>query len=310
MCVFFYIFMNNFYYINKKTLTVESSEKDLTLNKTNLLTFKNLIKTTTNTHKHPYHLVDPSPWPFVISFGCFFFTFGTAMFFHGYTGSLILVLTGFLVIIFTMYTWLRDMVREAVYEGQHTKQVQLGLRNGMLLFIFSELLFFMSFFWAFFHSALAPTPEIGSLWPPLGIETINAWGVPLLNTIILLSSGATITWAHHAIVYGDRKNAIISLLITIFLAFFFTMIQAFEYIESTFSISDSIYGTTFFLLTGFHGIHVIIGTIFIIVSTIRLINHHFTKQHHFGFEAAAWYWHFVDVVWLFLFVAVYWWGGN
>jgi cytochrome c oxidase subunit 3 len=254
--------------------------------------------------------VDPSPWPFVISFGLFFLTFGGAMYFHGYIGSNFLTLTGFFMVILTMYTWFRDIVREAVYEGQHTKQVQLGLRNGMLLFIFSELLFFISFFWAFFHSALAPTPEIGSLWPPLGIETVNAWGIPLLNTIILLSSGATITWAHHSIVFGDRKNAILSLIITIALAFFFTLIQAYEYIESTFSISDSIYGTTFFLLTGFHGIHVIIGTIFIIVSTIRLINHHFTKQHHFGFEAAAWYWHFVDVVWLFLFVAVYWWGGN
>ena len=147
------------------------------------------------------------------------------MFFHGYTGGKILTFTGFSIIILVFYTWLRDIVREAVYEGQHTKQVQLGLRNGMLLFIFSELLFFISFFWAFFHSVLAPTPEIGSLWPPLGIETINAWGVPLLNTIILLSSGATITWAHHAIVYGDRKNAILSLVITISLAVLFTLIQ-------------------------------------------------------------------------------------
>jgi cytochrome c oxidase subunit 3 len=282
----------------------------LYINNKNLKYIQKFSKNIKNTQLHPYHLVDSSPWPFIISFGCLFFTYGTTMFFHGYTGSIFLTLTGFLIIIFTMYTWFRDIVREAVYEGQHTKQVQLGLRNGMLLFIFSEVMFFFSFFWAFFHSSLAPTPEIGSLWPPLGIETINAWGVPLLNTIILLTSGATITWAHHAIVCGDRKNAILSLFITIGLAVFFTMIQAFEYIETTFSISDSIYGTTFFLLTGFHGFHVIIGTIFIIVSTFRLINHHFTKQHHFGFEAAAWYWHFVDVVWLFLFVAVYWWGGN
>lgn len=280
------------------------------INKNNLSYLKKITKNINNTHKHPYHLVDPSPWPFVISFGCFFFTFGIAMYFHNYIGSLFLIFLGFLIIIFTMYTWFRDIVREAVYEGQHTKQVQLGLRNGMLLFIFSELLFFISFFWAFFHSSLAPTPEIGTLWPPLGIETINAWGVPLLNTIILLSSGATITWAHHAIVFGDRKNAIFSLILTISLAIFFTFIQAYEYFEASFSISDSIYGTTFFLLTGFHGLHVIIGTIFIVVSLFRLLNHHFTKQHHFGFEAAAWYWHFVDVVWLFLFVAIYWWGGN
>jgi cytochrome c oxidase subunit 3 len=261
-----------------------------------------------NIHIHPFHLVDPSPWPLVSSIGLFFLTFGMAMYFHGYIGSFSLILTGLFVTLFAMYTWLRDVTREAVYEGQHTSQVQWGLRNGMLLFIISELMFFFSFFWAFFHSALAPTPEICSLWPPLGIETINAWGVPLLNTIILLSSGATITIAHHAIIYGDRQKAILSLIVTISLAVFFTMLQAFEYIEATFTLSDSVYGSTFYLLTGFHGIHVIVGTIFILVSTIRLINHHFSKQIHFGFEAAAWYWHFVDVVWLFLFITIYWWG--
>lgn len=304
--------MKNYYYINKKSLQIETTTENFNIKKFNndLNFFKQITKNTKNTQKHPYHLVDPSPWPFIISFGLFFLTFGISMYFHGYIGSVILTLTGLLLVILTMYTWFRDIIREALYEGQHTKQVQFGLRNGMLLFIFSELLFFVSFFWAFFHSALAPTPEIGSLWPPLGIETVNAWGIPLLNTIILLSSGATITWAHHAIVFGDRKNAIISLIVTILLAFFFTLIQAYEYIESSFSISDSVYGATFFLITGFHGIHVIVGTIFIIVSTIRLINHHFTRQHHFGFEAAAWYWHFVDVIWLFLFVTVYWWGGN
>nr|YP_010616505.1 cytochrome c oxidase subunit 3 [Peronosclerospora sorghi]WAU47937.1 cytochrome c oxidase subunit 3 [Peronosclerospora sorghi] len=303
--------MKNYFYINNKQFKIEPRGINNYKPNHDLNFFKKIVQNTTkNTQKHPYHLVDPSPWPFIISFGLFFLTFGSAMYFHGYRGSILLILTGLVMVILTMYTWFRDIVREAVYEGQHTKQVQLGLRNGMLLFILSELLFFISFFWAFFHSALAPTPEIGSLWPPLGIETVNAWGIPLLNTIILLSSGATITWAHHSIVFGDRKNAIFSLIITILLAFFFTLIQAYEYIESSFSISDSIYGTTFFLLTGFHGIHVIIGTIFILVSTIRLINYHFTKQHHFGFEAAAWYWHFVDVVWLFLFVVVYWWGGN
>ena len=305
--------MKTYYYINRKNLKIEEIHNvygDLRPYNKDLKNLKQLTRNLNNVHKHPYHLVDASPWPFIISFGLFFLTFGLAMYFNNYTGSLLLTFTGFLIIILTMYTWFRDIVREAVYEGQHTKQVQLGLRNGMLLFIFSELMFFISFFWAFFHSALSPVPEIGSLWPPLGIETINAWDVPLLNTIILLTSGATITWAHHAIIYGDRKNAIFSLILTISLALFFTSIQMFEYIESTFSISDSIYGTTFFLLTGFHGLHVIIGTIFIIVTTLRLIKHHFTKQHHFGFEAAAWYWHFVDVVWLFLFVALYWWGGN
>nr|YP_009178786.1 cytochrome c oxidase subunit 3 [Peronospora tabacina]ALJ78424.1 cytochrome c oxidase subunit 3 [Peronospora tabacina]ALJ78471.1 cytochrome c oxidase subunit 3 [Peronospora tabacina] len=304
--------MKNYYYINKKNLQIETTTNDSNIDKLNkdLIFLKKITQNTQDTQKHPYHLVDPSPWPFIISFGLFFLTFGSAMYFHNYIGSNILTLIGFLLIILTMYTWFRDIVREAVYEGQHTKQVQFGLRNGMLLFIFSELLLFVSFFWAFFHSALAPIPEIGSLWPPLGIETVNTWGIPLLNTIILLSSGATITWAHHSIVFGDRQNTIISLIITILLAFFFTLIQSYEYIEISFSVSDSVYGAIFFLITGFHGIHVIVGTIFIIVSTIRLINHHFTKQHHFGFEATAWYWHFVDVIWLFLFVTLYWWGGN
>jgi len=263
-----------------------------------------------NTQKHPYHLVDPSPWPLIASFGCFFFTFGLVMFFHGYLGSSSLIFTGFSLIILIMYTWWRDIVREATYEGQHTKQVQIGLKSGMILFIVSEIMFFFGFFWAFFHSALAPVPEIGSLWPPQGIETISAWSVPLLNTIILLSSGVTVTWAHHSIVCGNRTEAIQSLFLTIGLAFFFTLLQAFEYVEATFTISDSVYGSTFFLATGFHGLHVIIGTIFLTIGTVRLINHHFTKEHHFGFEAAAWYWHFVDVVWLFLFVVIYWWGGK
>jgi cytochrome c oxidase subunit 3 len=263
-----------------------------------------------NLNKHPYHIVDPSPWPLVASIGCFLFTFGLVMFFHNYSGFKFLIYTGFFTIIFVMYTWWRDVVREATYEGHHTKQVQKGLRNGVLLFIISEVMFFFGFFWAFFHSSLSPSPDIGSLWPPLGIETINAWSVPLLNTIILLSSGATVTYAHHSIVFGNRKNAIDALIITIVLAIIFTALQAFEYIESTFSISDSVFGSTFYLSTGFHGIHVLIGTIFLLICTLRLINYHFTQQNHFGFEAAAWYWHFVDVVWLFLFIVVYWWGGK
>lgn len=298
--------MKNFQlYINKKKVQINKSDL-----KSDFL--QNLSNNFTKTNKqnyHPYHIVDTSPWPFLISFGLFFFTFGLAMFFHGYTGSNLLSFTGFLIIILTMYTWFRDIIREAVFEGKHTKQVQIGLRNGMLLFIFSELLFFISFFWAFFHSSLSPTPEIGSLWPPLGIKTINPWNIPLLNTIILLTSGATITWSHNAIICGNREYSILSLILTLLLAIFFIFIQAFEYIESPFNISDSIFGTTFFLLTGFHGIHVIIGFIFILISTLRLINYHFSKQHHFGFEASAWYWHFVDVIWLFLFVSLYWWGG-
>ena len=180
----------------------------------------------------------------------------------------------------------------------------------MLLFIVSEVMFFFAFFWAFFWAALSPTPEIGSVWPPQGIDVLSAWEVPLLNTLILLTSGASVTWAHHAIVAGDRDGAIQGLIVTIALAVLFTALQAFEYVNAGFTISDSVFGSTFYMATGFHGFHVFIGTCFLTVCLRRLVSNHFTRQHHFGFEAAAWYWHFVDVVWLFLFVSVYWWGGH
>ena len=201
-------------------------------------------------------------------------------------------------------------MREGTLEGQHTSLVQLGLRFGMLLFIVSEVMFFFAFFWAFFWAALSPTPEIGSVWPPQGIDVLSAWEVPLLNTLILLTSGASVTWAHHAIVAGDRDGAIQGLIVTIALAVLFTALQAFEYVNAGFTISDSVFGSTFYMATGFHGFHVFIGTCFLTVCLRRLVSNHFTRQHHFGFEAAAWYWHFVDVVWLFLFVSVYWWGGH
>jgi cytochrome c oxidase subunit 3 len=209
-----------------------------------------------------------------------------------------------------MFVWWRDVVREATFEGHHTSFVQLGLRYGMILFIVSEVMFFVAFFWAFFHSSLAPTVEIGAVWPPKGIEVLNPWEIPFLNTVILLSSGASVTWAHHAIIIGDRKQAMYGLILTVLLAIFFTAFQVMEYYDAPFTISDSVYGSTFFLATGFHGFHVFVGTVFLTVCLFRLMNFHFTKNHHFGFEAAAWYWHFVDVVWLFLFVSIYWWGGN
>jgi len=165
------------------------------------------------------------------------------------------------------------------------------------------------FFWAFFHSSLSPTIDIGSVWPPKGIEVLDPWGVPFLNTLILLTSGASVTWAHHAILAGKEKQGIYALISTVLLAAIFTGFQAIEYTEAGFTISDSIYGSCFYLATGFHGFHVFIGTVFLSVCLIRLSKHHFTTKHHFGFEAAAWYWHFVDVVWLFLFVTIYWWGG-
>jgi cytochrome c oxidase subunit 3 len=205
--------------------------------------------------------------------------------------------------------WWRDIVRESTFEGNHTTLVQTSLKYGMVLFIISEVMFFFSIFWAYFHSSLAPVPEIGSIWPPLGVESIYAWGIPLLNTILLLSSGATVTWAHHALLTGNKNQTLTAMYYSIGLATVFTLIQFFEYIESTFSMSDGVYGSTFFMATGFHGFHVIIGTVFLAITTIRIFGNQMTKEHHFGFEAAIWYWHFVDVVWLFLFVTIYWWGG-
>jgi len=231
------------------------------------------------------------------------------MYIHSYTNGLFTVLTGLTSLVVCMSIWWRDVIREATFRGDHTTVVQIGLRYGMLLFIVSEICFFVAFFWAFFHSSLSPTIEIGSIWPPEGFVTFNPWQVPFLNTLILLSSGAAITAAHHFIVGGRRLAAITALEITLAFAVIFTLLQAMEYVEAPFSISDGIYGSTFFMATGFHGFHVIIGTLMIAVMTLRVCHFHFTQQHHFGFEAAAWYWHFVDVVWLFLFVTIYWWGS-
>ena len=263
-----------------------------------------------NFQKHPFHLVDPSPWPLLTSLAALVMTSGGVMWFHNYSGGGYTLFFGFLFVLGNMYVWWRDIVREGTFEGQHTNMVQLGLRMGMILFIVSEVMFFFAFFWAFFHGALAPAHEIGSVWPPKGIETLSAWEIPLLNTVILVTSGATCTWAHHAIVCGYRKQAILSLVLTLVLAFAFTALQGFEYAEAGFTISDCLYGSCFFMATGFHGFHVFVGTCFLAVCLVRLINHHFTQEHHFGFEAGAWYWHFVDVVWLFLFCVIYWWGGK
>lgn len=255
---------------------------------------------------HPYHLVDPSPWPYVMSCAVLLTTLGTVIYFH--YSQLFLVLLGLISISVCMFLWLKDVVRESTFQGYHTKIAVTGLKIGFLLFIVSEVLFFFSFFWAFFHSSLSPSVEIGVMWPPTGISPLNPFSVPLLNTAILLSSGATVTWAHHSIVSGDRKNSIVGLSVTVILGLIFTGLQAVEYVEAPFSIADSVYGSTFFVATGFHGFHVIVGTIFLFICLIRLNYSHFTKSHHFGFEAASWYWHFVDVVWLFLYVCIYWWG--
>jgi cytochrome c oxidase subunit 3 len=259
--------------------------------------------------KHTYHLVDKSPWPLIMSFGVMSLLISVVCFMHKQNNSGRLLALSFCGIVLVAGLWWRDIIREGTFEGYHTAIVQKGLKVGMLLFILSEVMFFLGFFWAFFHSSLIPVVEIGSIWPPVGIEPFNPWQIPLLNTLILLLSGAAITWVHYAIITGKRIEAILGFELTITLAILFTLLQIFEYFQASFNIADGIYGSTFFMATGFHGFHVIIGTIFILICCLRTFYYHFTEEHHVGFEAAAWYWHFVDVVWLFLFVSIYWWGS-
>nr|ACS37163.1 cytochrome c oxidase subunit III [Schistometopum thomense] len=256
---------------------------------------------------HTYHMVDPSPWPLTGALAALLLTSGLAMWFH--YGLMIILYLGFIILLLTMIQWWRDIIRESTFQGHHTSTVQKSLRYGMILFITSEVFFFLGFFWAFYRASLAPTIELGEYWPPTGIFPLDPFEVPLLNTAVLLASGVTVTWAHHSIMSNNRKEAIHALTLTIMLGLYFTALQATEYHEAPFTISDGIYGSTFFVATGFHGLHVIIGSSFLIVCLLRQIMHHFTSNHHFGFEAAAWYWHFVDVVWLFLYVSIYWWGS-
>ena len=255
---------------------------------------------------HTYHLVDIRPWPLTGSIRAIILTTGLVKWFHQFNIDLLIL--GLIVIILTIVQWWRDTTREGTYQGLHTSRVVIGLQWGMILFITSEVLFFFSFFWAFFHSRLAPTVELGVTWPPAGIQPFNPFRIPLLNTAILLASGATVTWSHHALLESNHTQALQSLALTVVLGFYFTALQALEYYEAPFAISDSVYGSTFFVATGFHGLHVIIGSSFLIICLYRIYICHFSRNHHFGFEAAAWYWHFVDVVWLFLYISIYWWG--
>jgi cytochrome c oxidase subunit 3 len=261
------------------------------------------------TYRHFFHLVDQSPWPLYVSISTFLMALGFVVWVN--YGVFLFLCLGLVSTLYGMFLWCRDVVRESTFQGYHTKAVRRSLKLGMILFIVSEIFFFISFFWAFFHSSLAPAIQIGSLWPPRGLKSIvfYAFDVPLLNTGLLLGSGASITWAHYALAAKDRFNAILGFLITLFLAILFTILQIREYLEARFNFATGIYGSVFFISTGFHGIHVIIGTIFIIICFFRYIFYHFTKKHHDGFIFASWYWHFVDVVWIFLFFMVYLWGN-
>ena len=267
---------------------------------------------------HDYHLVQPSPWPAVGATSAFVLAVGAVLWMHGSQPWIMIV--GFVGTLYTMFMWWRDVIHEA-HAGDHTPVVQLHLRYGMILFILSEVMFFVAWFWAFFDASLFTGEEIqaarvvatGGVWPPKGIDAFDPWHLPLVNTLILLTSGTTVTWAHHALLHNDRKGLVRGLACTVALGLLFTCVQAYEYAHAAFAFSrdngGNIYGSTFFMATGFHGFHVIIGTIFLIVCLIRAMKGDFTPKQHFGFEAAAWYWHFVDVVWLFLFACIYVWGS-
>jgi len=291
---------------------------------------------------HDYHLVDPSPWPIVGSIGAFTMLLGAVFWmnkdyskFWGLpvNGQPWIFAVGAVLVAYTMVGWWRDVITESVVRGDHTPVVKLGLRFGMVLFIASEVMFFVAWFWAYFNSALFPQDVGIGQWPPTGIVTLDPWHFPLMNTMILLLSGTTVTAAHHAIQIGDKKGAVQGLLLTVLLGMSFTCIQAYEYSHAPFTFGfngaalapftdpshaslstgagflGAIYGSTFFMATGFHGFHVIVGTIFLTVCLFRAMAGQFTPTRHFGFEAAAWYWHFVDVVWLFLFSCIYVWGA-
>ena len=263
---------------------------------------------------HDYHLVDPSPWPAVGAASALLLAPGFIAYMHG--SSIWWIAPGIIGVLYTMLVWWRDVIKEA-HSGYHTPVVQLHLRYGMILFIASEVMFFVAWFWAFFDVSLNPADPVqvartaytGGQWPPEGVTVFDPWSLPLLNTLILLTSGSTVTWAHHSLIHNDRRGLIWGLVLTVALGATFTAIQAYEYANASFSYGGNIFGATFFMATGFHGFHVLVGTIFLIVCLIRALRGHFTPQQHFGFEAAAWYWHFVDVVWIFLFFFVYVWGG-
>jgi cytochrome c oxidase subunit 3 len=287
---------------------------------------------TAHAKHHDYHLVDPSPWPVVGSLSAFIMAFGAVGWMHHlYSAAPIVFGIGLVGVLYTMASWWGDVIKEAQYKGDHTRVVQLHHRYGMILFIASEVMFFVAWFWAFFNSSLFPSDAVQATrdavfgcgagtqmgacavpgtWPPKGIDALDPWHLPLLNTLLLLTSGTTVTWAHHALLENDRQGLKYGLILTILLGATFTAVQAYEYAHAEFAFSGNVYGATFFMATGFHGFHVLVGTIFLTVCLIRAYLGHFTPKQHLGFEFAAWYWHFVDVVWLFLFICIYIWGSH
>ena len=270
----------------------------------------NLNDSKTTSQFFPSHLVDRSLWPLMLSLSLFALAISAVLSMHGYAHGGQLFVCGVILTVSGMLFWWLDVIAEAVYRGHHTKKVVAGILQGFNLFIVSEVMAFLSVFWAYAHSSLSPAIEIGGVWPPLGIEAIDAFGLPFLNTILLLSSGAFITYAHHSLIANERYGLILGIIFTLILALVFTGFQYLEYNEAGFSFADSAYGSAFYAATGLHGLHVMVGTIFIFIQFIRLLKSQLTTGHHLGLELSILYWHFVDIVWLFLFAMVYYWGGG
>lgn len=275
-----------------------------------------------NSKNHDYHIIDPSPLPFLTSLVLFILALGGVAFIHSWYAGVGILLTGCVLLIAVLTIWSRTIIKEAIIDQAHTFVVRKGLRIGILLMILAELMFFVAFFWSFFDAWLAPAdilkggiwPVIKGVWPPHGIEAVDHWGLPFLNTLILLLSGTTVTWAHYSLINSNNKEVIQSLAVTVGLGTIFLILQVLEYIHSSFLFKEegvkAIYSSNFYMATGFHGVHVLLGVVFLTVCLVRAIKGRFSKDHHVGFEFAAWYWHFVDVVWLFLFVFVYWLSAN
>ncbi|ODT69083.1 MAG: cytochrome B562 [Pelagibacterium sp. SCN 63-23] len=264
---------------------------------------------------HDYHMVEPSPWPFVMSVSVFVMVIGGIAWMQAWTPWVFFI--GLAGVLYTFYAWWADVVKEANNGVDHTPVVQMHHRYGMMLFIASEVMFFVAWFWAYFDGFFRNDDveqytrfeTTGGQFPAMGIELFDPFHLPLFNTLILLTSGTTVTWAHHALLEGDRKGLRWGLALTVALGVLFSIVQAIEYTNAGFSFTGNLYGATFVMATGFHGFHVLIGTIFLAVCLIRAERGDFTPQRHLGFEFAAWYWHFVDVVWLFLFASIYVWGA-
>nr|QGI24274.1 cytochrome c oxidase subunit III [Physidae sp. PE4] len=253
----------------------------------------------------PFHLVEYSPWPILMSFSSL--SLPVSVIYMVRTNEISYLIFNMACATFIITLWLRDVVRESTFQGYHTSYVVKGLKLGFMMFILSEIMFFVGFFWAYFHSSVSPDVALGGVWPATGIITVSPFSIPLINTVCLLSSGVSLTWSHHAIIESKKGEALWGLLATLLLGLFFIFCQIMEYSEATFTISDSVFGSVFYLATGFHGFHVSMGLIMLLVCLIRLSSYHFSTNHHVGFLVSAWYWHFVDVVWLFLFVSMYWW---